>query len=194
MRTVLFLAVLGLLVGPATVLGHSGDLGDFSFGQDEMGFDNRTEVQHDDEFSVANGGFKGYAQISVTNTSTSNVWGDFHFEIYGASSVVQSVIFRDALAGDPDNDSGIDLPYSDHNVTSWVYGTTGDGRSTLDAYYYGDPVGPGGTIEFTVYTDNTLEENVWFGIGFWPTPVPEPAAFAMLALGAPLFIRRRRRA
>jgi hypothetical protein len=185
MRSVSFLAVLSLLVGPATVLGHSVTLDPASFGEGEMGIDYSITVGHDDGPD-----WKGYADITVTNTSTTNEWGDFHFEITG----VTSVIFRDAAYSEHLHPTiTADLPWSDQPGVTWSYGTTGDGRSQLDATFYGNPVLPGEDIRFIVYTDNTAEQEAWFGLCFYPTPIPEPTALAMLALGAPLFIWRRRR-
>jgi len=54
------------------------------------------------------------------------------------------------------------------------------GRSTLDLYFYSDPVAPGETATFTVYTDNTAVPNAWFGVCYWPTPVPEPTGLLLL--------------
>ncbi|NLE60767.1 MAG: PEP-CTERM sorting domain-containing protein [Planctomycetes bacterium] len=119
--------------------------------------------------------WKGWIDVTVQNSST-NVWGDFHFEICGATNVYFEM----------------DPPplVSSQSPTTWVIGTNPGGYSTLDAYFYDDPVMPGEIATFQIYTNNTAAQNAWFGVCMWPTPVPEPASLVLLALGA-LLLRRR---
>lgn len=159
------------------VFAHDGDLGDFDFA--DMG---ASAIQQADHYDV--GPFKGYAEISVTNTSATNVWGDFHFGIVGATDVYFD--FSPAA----ENNTIYDLPWSDNPGVTWTLALD---KLSLDVEFYGDPVNPGETIDFILYTDNTESQNAWFGVSFWPTPVPEPATWVILVLGAGMLSMRRHR-
>ena len=66
------------------------------------------------------------------------------------------------------------------------------GRS-IDLFFYDDPVYPGETAMFSVYTNNA-DQLSFFGVQFYPTPVPEPTTLALTAAGLiALGLRTRRR-
>jgi len=118
------------------------------------------------------------ATVTVTNTMTES-WGDFHFEIY---QFLANVVFTDSAS--------IVMKDSLGNIYSgYTYAL--DGTQKLDFYFYSNPVNPGETVTFQVYTDNTSNQNAWFGLIIYPTPVPEPATLGILSLGA-LLLRKRK--
>jgi len=123
--------------------------------------------------------FKGWATVTVTNTMAQS-WGDFHFEIF--EFMTYSVTFPTTatmLMFDSDMD-----PYTGYSYAH-------DGTKKLDFTFYGNPVDPGETVTFKVYTDNTSNQYAWFGLAIYPTPVPEPMTLGLLSLGA-LALRRKK--
>lgn len=121
--------------------------------------------------------WKGYAFVSVTNTGT-QPWGDFHFEIIGAG--IENVHF----------DTSVGLA-SSQTLSGWDVDNVAVGAK-LDLYFYGDPVLPGQTATFDIYTDNTLDNVSFFGMAMYPTPVPEPMTVVLLGLGSGAILLRKR--
>jgi hypothetical protein len=127
--------------------------------------------------------FKGYMSINVTNNGPA-AWGDFHFGFYDpiGGQDITNLAFLDS-ATTPVGPS----PTSTQAPLSWIINNTVVG-ATCDLYFYSNPVLPGQTANFTVYTGNP-DHLSWFGVMIYPTPVPEPAACALLGLA--LLMRRR---
>lgn len=123
--------------------------------------------------------WKGTFTATATNSSASNVWGGFHFEIVGMPAAT-AVTINPALT------TSTQVPFTT------VAGVNGGGFATLDIYFYSAPVNPGQTATFSIYTDNTAAQNAWFGVAVWPLPIPEPASALFLGLGGIALIRRRR--
>jgi hypothetical protein len=117
--------------------------------------------------------WKGWLNLTVTNDGD-EAWGDFHFEIFQVSSPVDNVDF---IVSSPYE------PTSSQSGLTWVVDNATVG-ATLDLYFYSDPVMPGDTASFKVYTDNTTNK-IRFGVLFYPTPVPIPSAVWLL--GSALF-------
>jgi hypothetical protein len=149
----------------------------------------QTQV-HDETLNNPDQIFKGWAIFTLKNTSSTRSWGDMHFAITNA--------------GDPLNDvSGVDWvttsPFAPTYVVGGVARPIGSivvnntvPQATLDLYFYANPLAPGQTATFSVYTDNTSTMDPWFGLSVYPTPVPEPATLAMLGIGGLLFARKRK--
>ncbi|MBU0637297.1 MAG: PEP-CTERM sorting domain-containing protein [Planctomycetes bacterium] len=126
--------------------------------------------------------FKGWLNVTATNTGSED-WGDFHFGIYDpiGGQDISNVHFLDSSMG------GFD-PTSSQAPLTWTIDNVTVG-ATIDLFYFSDPVAPGETATFNVWTDNP-DHLSFFGVSFYPTPVPEPTSLALMAaLG--LFIRRR---
>jgi len=127
--------------------------------------------------------FKGWLDVTVTN-NMAEPWGDFHFEITEVMSYDMSTV--DFIVDPPFE------PTSSQSPLSWVVDNAAYG-ATLDLFYYDDPVLPGETATFSVYTDNTTAQVPFFGWCIYPTPVPEPATlFIIMAAGLPALLKRRR--
>jgi len=156
-------------------------------------------VGHDDFWTASIGGlgpgyaiefthndmepFKGYIHLTVTNTG-SDPWGDFHFQIFDpiGGQDISNVHFLDSTTTPPGPD-----PTSSQSPLSWIIDNVTVG-ATIDLFFYSDPVLPGQTATFSVYTNNP-DHLSFFGVAFWPTPIPEPAALALMMVG--LLARRR---
>jgi hypothetical protein len=112
--------------------------------------------------------FKGSFTVTVTNTGSAP-WGDFHFGIFDpiGGQNISNVDFQDASMGGQDpTSSQTGLTWVINNVVVWA---------TIDLYFCSDPVMPGEIATFTVYTANQ-DQLSFFGVLFYPTPVPPPGA------------------
>ena len=173
-RSLGVLAVLSvMLVGVSAAYAHDADITTSFNG---VGAGVAEQVSHGDADPWA-----GWVNVSVTNTG-SDPWGDFHFEIYDpiGGQNISNVDWQEAI--------GLD-PYSTQTDLSWAIDNTPAGAK-IDLYYYNDPVLPGETAEFHVYNVNP-DMLSFFGIMFYPTPVPEPGSLFLLALGAVALKRSR---
>lgn len=144
-----------------------------------LGPDFAVEIVHEDAEP-----FKGFVNLQVTNTGN-EPWGDFHFGIFDpiGGQNIANVHFLDSTT----TPAGPD-PTSSQSPLSWLIDNVTVG-ATIDLFFYTDPVMPGETATFSVYTDNP-DHISFFGVCFYPTPVPEPAS--VLALGLlGLLVRRR---
>lgn len=126
--------------------------------------------------------FKGTVTVNLQNTGT-EPWGDFHFEIFGIPGF-PSVANLDFVVSSPYQ------PTSSQSGLTWVVDNVSVGAK-LDLYFYGDPVMPGETAQFAVYTNN-VDHVAFFGVAVYPTPVPEPATLVLMTVGGLLTFRRRR--
>jgi len=113
--------------------------------------------------------FKGWVLLTVTNTGT-EAWGDFHFELFQVTDPIDNVFFDVSSPNEPTSSQAI------------TWSLSGDGHS-LDLFFYDDPVLPNDTATFNVYTDNTTDMVSYFGTLYYPTPIPEPGTFCLLAAG-----------
>lgn len=155
------------------------------------GFGVPYEVEHQDAPDPISGLYMGKAIVTVTNNDD-EAWGDFHFEIFQTVYPVNQVYFRDASFPGGVNPSLVTISGGPHSLDSYVINnpptTVG---ATMDLYYYSNPVLPGETVKFTVFTDNTATKK-FFGLAVYPTPVPEPMTMGLLALGGLFAIRRKK--
>lgn len=111
--------------------------------------------------------FRGPFIVTVTNSGNAP-WGDFHFEIFDpvGGQDISNINFLDAGMG------GVD-PVSSQSGLVWVIDNEAVG-ATIDLFYCSDPVMPGETAFFEIFLDNP-DELPFFGIMFYPTPVPPSA-------------------
>lgn len=160
------LAALVLVFIASSAMAHDG-----SFTWDFDSMNSITENHEDDD------PWKGMAFVYVTNSS-GIPWGDFHFTIVNGPGVIIS----DVIA-----------PTMSKPIYQWSISPDG---TTLDYYFYSNPVVPTEGVTFTFYTDNTANKNALFGVCGYPTVVPEPSSILLLSsgfLGTLGFALRRRR-
>jgi hypothetical protein len=154
-------AAMAIAVFPCTSLAlhpgqWTGDIGGTGTGS-------QVQTTHED-FDP----FKGPFTVTVTNTGSAP-WGDFHFGIFDpmGGQDISNVDFLDASMG------GVD-PTSSQAGLTWVINNVVVG-ATIDLYFCSDPVMPGETATFVVYTANP-DHLSFFGVLFYPTPVPPNGA------------------
>ncbi|MGA2108498.1 MAG: VPLPA-CTERM sorting domain-containing protein [Syntrophorhabdales bacterium] len=141
--------------------------------------------------------FKGVATIQVTNTGTQS-WGDFHFQIFtlgtGSWSKPGDVSFNISGSYYPTYSNSVGGPTIPLGSVVVTPGTASTG-ALLDLYFDSNPVAPGQTAVFTVYTDNTTDQGL-FGLIMYPSAVPIPGALWLLGAGltAIAVMRKRSRA
>lgn len=136
--------------------------------------------------------WKGSALVTVTN-DTGEYWTDFHFEIFSiGGSNISHTVFVDGLVQGANLD-----PTSSQSGLTWNINNDPAGAK-MDLYFAANPVAPGTTAWFKVYTDNTTDKQR-FGLLIYPTtdtPVPEPGSLLAFASGligfAGMVIRKKR--
>lgn len=111
--------------------------------------------------------WKGLITLNVTNTG-SDPWGDFHFQLSGEGAFFS------------EEGTATDIPGAIWTVTP----------TTVDFYFYSNPVEQGESASFTVYTNNPNMMS-FFTLCVSATPVPEPATLALMGLGGLALIRRK---
>ncbi len=136
------------------------------------------EVIHEEGLTNP-GEFKGWFNLTVKNTCTED-WGDFHFELFEAPGFLSPNTTFDI--------AGVNEPTSSQTGTFYTLSLD---EKTLNFSFYSDPLAPGATATFSIYIDNP-DQAAFFGVGFYPTPVPEPLSLVLLAAGLPLVCRRRK--
>jgi hypothetical protein len=189
-KLVLLTAVMSMVLSGISFADNgSGIITDLGLGE-VLDYTTESGLGHND---VDDGyGFKGTFTLTVTNTGTED-WGDFHFEIiYGVGGDPANVLFLDSSMSAWDNSGiGQDPSSSSQTLDNWKITNPVDGLSTMDLYFYNDPILAGETASFVVYTDNTEDNLSFFGMAVYPTPVPEPATMSLIVLGG-LLLRRRK--
>ncbi len=135
--------------------------------------------------------FKGWLAVNVTNSGSVS-WGGFHFQIVDVGFDVSEVDFMTARPYEPTSVQKLNDWAIDNNVVG----------ARMDLDFRDDPILPGGSSSFAIYTDNTRGRKS-FGIELYPTPVPAAVTMAqvyavtaavMLVIGLAGFWRRHRRA
>jgi hypothetical protein len=114
--------------------------------------------------------FKGSALVTVFNDSNES-WGAIHFEIFSVGFSVANVDFVDG---------GTLNPTSSQVLDSWAINNAPTTGSTMDLFFGSNPVAPGTSAWFKVYTDNTTDQKR-FGLMTYPLPVPEPSSLLALS-------------
>jgi len=181
--------VLGCLIISAFTqfaFAHDGSWGDDAtpLDIDWLGSGSELDLQHIDADP-----WKGWASLTVRNLC-GDAWGDFHLRIKEVCSPWSrtDVIFDVTPAPELWIKDG--LTWVQYTGLNWTLGPDG---TTLDLFFYGNPIEHGDKALIKVYTDNTSRHGDWFTMSAYATPVPEPATIALLGIGAVALIRRTKR-
>ena len=165
-RALALCAGLLFLIGAAPVWADSVDVS-ASFSCLGSGCSQGTD--HEEGTGYQDYDFKGWVYLTASNTGSED-WGDFHFEIFQVGSYsIDNVLF---------DVSSPNEPTSNRSSLSWNLVD----NHTLDVYFYGDPVGPSETLKINVYTNNVTDQVPFFGVLYYPTPIPEPGTAALMGL------------
>ena len=134
--------------------------------------------------------FKGWATLYLKNTCGGD-WGDFHLKITGC--YLDHVDFCDNWGGDyfykPQLWIKEGSSYVQDTNLTWTINTDWVHGSSIDLFFYGDPIDTGDQAIIKVYTDNTWNEWPYFEMNGYATPVPEPSTVALVAIGGLLLAR-----
>lgn len=115
--------------------------------------------------------FKGSATVTVIN-DTDEYFTDLHFQVFSVGGTnITATIFVDG---------GVYNPTSTQTGLTWSIDNDPAG-AVMNLYYYGDPIAPGETAWFKVFTDNTTYKQR-FGLSVYPT-IPEPGSLLAFATG-----------
>jgi hypothetical protein len=165
---------LALILAISLILIPSAALADDAFVTTDIagvGSGFAVQAQHEDADP-----FKGTLTLNVTNTGTA-AWGGMHFQVYQVFEPIPNFAFMPVPA--PQKDS-VDLS---------TFLIAPDDKS-IDLFFYSSPVNAGASTTLTVYTDNQ-DQASFFGVMFYPLPVPEPTMFIVLLAAVPFALIRR---
>jgi hypothetical protein len=174
---------LSLLSGNQYVLADDGQWGteETPLIIDWVGSGSELDLEHVDADP-----WKGWATIYLKNWCGGD-WGDFHLKIKGYN--IANVDFSETVAPQLWVKQG--YTWVRETGITWDVDNVVVGAE-LDMYFYDSPITHGETAMIKVYTDNTYSRCSSFRICAYPTPVPEPAALGLLALGTGLYLLRRK--
>jgi hypothetical protein len=163
-RLALVLTPLAFFLGTGSAWGH-----DFDF---ETSFDCAGPTCTQEAIHIDADPFKGWFNLTLTNLGTWG-WFDLHLIIFDCGyGAVDNV---DWIVG-----SGYE-PTSSQSGLSWDV-DNGAAEPILNLYFT-EAVLPSESATFSIYTDNTFDMLPRFGVILYPTIIPEPGTFGLLAVG-----------